>query len=285
MTGPSAPAAALEAKQRVELGLEALRRGLGPYVATRMERRYGQHWRSFAKRARGGDPDESLDAYALLGTVIDRWSEIFKDDAKLRRARSFVSLAMDARNRVAHFSGEMSGREALRYLDAMREVSAAVGAVRHADVIEQIYEDQRRADNTKTGPPPVAPASGEAVGERREAGRMHGPPAGAVSRASFRSRSAIGKYEPLFHHLTALEVAEWHASFREIEAVLGFALPASARRHPAWWSNQKSGAGPIQSRAWQEAGWRTGSLNLAVETIVFERAWSAQGDGQPNRSA
>ncbi|MYF08726.1 MAG: hypothetical protein F4092_14790 [Rhodospirillaceae bacterium] len=178
MTGPSAPAAALEAKQRVELGLEALRRGLGPYVATRMERRYGQHWRSFAKRARGGDPDESLDAYALLGTVIDRWSEIFKDDAKLRRARSFVSLAKDARNRVAHFSGEMSGREALRYLDAMREVSAAVGAVRHADVIEQIYEDQRRADNTKTGPllwhrpPGKLSASGE-----RPDGCMDHPPA------------------------------------------------------------------------------------------------------------
>lgn len=272
MTGPSTPAAALEAKQRVELGLEALRRGLDPYVATRMERRYGRHWRSFAKRARGGEPDESLDAYALLSTVIDRWSEMFKGDAKLRRARSFLSLALDARNRVAHFSGEMSGREALRYLDAMREVSAAVGAVRHADVIEKIYEDQRSADDARTGPPPAAPASGEAVGERREAGQTHEQPAGAVSRASSRSRSAIGKYEPLFHHLTALEATEWRASFREIEAILGFALPASARRHQAWWSNQKSGAGPIQSRAWQEAGWRTRNLNLTAQTVVFERA-------------
>ena len=36
--------AALEAKQRVEEGLEALRQGLAPYVAKHMEDRYGSNW-------------------------------------------------------------------------------------------------------------------------------------------------------------------------------------------------------------------------------------------------
>ena len=47
--------AALAAKQRVEQGLEALRSGLGPYVAKHMQDRYGPSWRHYASRARGVD--------------------------------------------------------------------------------------------------------------------------------------------------------------------------------------------------------------------------------------
>ena len=65
---------------------------------------------------------------------------------------------------------------------------------------------------------------------------------------------------------------DWRASFAEVEAVLGFRLPDSARRHPAWWANRKSGSGHSHARAWQEAGWQTGDLNLTAETVVFERA-------------
>ncbi len=121
------PDAALAAKQRVEGGLEALRTGLTPYVTKHMTDRYGDYWRQHAGRARGGEDEGNLDAYSLLKTLFNNWNELFRYDDSLRKARSFISLSMDARNSAAHYSGELPAREALRYLDAMRELSAAVG--------------------------------------------------------------------------------------------------------------------------------------------------------------
>ena len=95
------------AKQRIEKGLDSLRVGLGPYVAKHMQDRHGNHWRQYASRARGDDQGGALDVYALLKTLLDNWSELFRFDDKIRKARSFISLAMDARNSAAHFTGSM----------------------------------------------------------------------------------------------------------------------------------------------------------------------------------
>lgn len=59
-------------------------------------------------------------------------------------------------------------------------------------------------------------------------------------------------------------------TFEELEAVLGRALPASARRHRAWWGN--SAVGHSHARAWLEAGWRVASVDLVREVVVFARA-------------
>ena len=146
--------AALAAKQRVENGLEALRAALGPYVARHMRDRHGDDWRHHASRARGDSGAGDLDIYALLKTLLDNWHDLFRHDATLRRARSFVSLAMDARNSAAHFSGEMQPREALRYLDALRELATAVGAAPQAKLVEGLYEDQRAANGAGGAPTP-----------------------------------------------------------------------------------------------------------------------------------
>ena len=80
----------------------------------------------------------------------------------------------------------------------------------------------------------------------------------------------MGKYDPLGHHLMNLHREEWTASFDQIETVLGFRLPYSARAHPAWWANEQRG-GHSQKRAWLDAGWRTSDLNLTGETVTFRR--------------
>ena len=137
------------AKQRIEKGLDSLRVGLGPYVAKRMRERHGNHWHHYASRAGGGgDTGGELDVYALLKTLLDNWGELFRFDEKIRKARSFISLAMDARNSAAHFTGTMGSREALRHLDAMRELLAAVGAGPQVAVLENLYEEQRAADGS-----------------------------------------------------------------------------------------------------------------------------------------
>ena len=259
MTNPTALDAARDAKQRVEQGLDALRVGLAPYVERHMRSRHGDRWRDHASRARGDEAGAGLDVYALLKTLLDNWNDLFRHDDKLRKARSFISLAMDARNRAAHFAGELSSREALRYLDAMRELSGAIGAAGQATIIEKLYDEQAAPAASRVAPDP-APA---VFDSRAPTGTLH------------------GKYAPLYNHLIARDGLPWHASFGEIEAVLGFDLPASARRHPAWWANQKSGR--RHSLAWQDAGWRTRDLNLTAETVTFERTGNPRARNRDHR--
>lgn len=81
------------------------------------------------------------------------------------------------------------------------------------------------------------------------------------------------KYSRLTDHLQSLDSNEWHASFKELEKILGFLLPESARRYPAWWANDaRQGR---QANAWLSAGWKTEDLNLTGETVSFRKAGSA----------
>lgn len=80
----------------------------------------------------------------------------------------------------------------------------------------------------------------------------------------------MSKYDRLFHHLMTKQGDKWAASFAEIEAVLGFPLPDSASRYPAWWANQ-TGGGHSQSGSWQQAGWQTSNLDLARKQVEFKK--------------
>ena len=159
---------AFAAKGRVERGLEALRVALGAYVERKMRKRYGGRWRQYASRAGGGRPGGELDVYAQLKTVLDHWRDVFSDDARLRKARSYVSLAMDARNSAAHFAGQMSAREAIRYLDAMRELVLATGGGAQVKIIGSLYDEQ------------LAEAGGEKAAEPHLPGLEEPRPAGSL---------------------------------------------------------------------------------------------------------
>lgn len=83
----------------------------------------------------------------------------------------------------------------------------------------------------------------------------------------------MSKYEPLRAHLAALTGDEWSTTFDEIEQLLGFRLPDSARHHRPWWSNTvKGSAGSV---AWRLAGFLTGDVKLDKEKVVFRRAGGA----------
>ena len=89
-----------------------------------------------------------------------------------------------------------------------------------------------------------------------------------------RQVAARGKYAPLFRYLVALDGECWQATFREVESILGFTLPNSARIHRPWWSNQANG-GHSHALAWHAAGWKTRAVDLAAEALVFERKGDA----------
>ena len=87
----------------------------------------------------------------------------------------------------------------------------------------------------------------------------------------YRDMAMRGKYRRLYAHLSGLRFREWRSSFAEVEAVLGFQLPLSARMHRAWWANQSRGNGHSHALAWTTAGWETAQVDMEAETLLFQR--------------
>ena len=89
-----------------------------------------------------------------------------------------------------------------------------------------------------------------------------------------RKTAQRGKYAPLFRHLAQLPGQEWQATFGQIENVLGFRLPDSARVHRPWWANQGERGGHSHALAWEIAGWKTSQVDMTGEKLVFVRDYA-----------
>lgn len=77
-------------------------------------------------------------------------------------------------------------------------------------------------------------------------------------------------YDPLRQYLLALPAAvgDKTLSFGELEHILGFELPDTARDRRQWWENPSSPtSGHSQARAWLGAGWK-------VDTVSFTGKWA-----------
>lgn len=79
----------------------------------------------------------------------------------------------------------------------------------------------------------------------------------------------MSKYEPLSRLLNGQGRAVVRMDFPEIETVLGFKLPKSAKEYEAWWSNNE--VGHSHAKAWLGVGWKTKDLNLASKEVTFVR--------------
>lgn len=79
----------------------------------------------------------------------------------------------------------------------------------------------------------------------------------------------VNKYQRLANHLASLSTSPWKATFAELEAIMGEALPFSAREHRPWWGNSSANS---QSAAWMTVGWKTARVDLAAETVEFHRS-------------
>ena len=85
----------------------------------------------------------------------------------------------------------------------------------------------------------------------------------------------MSKYDPLKRFLEARPGGETPMSFSEIETVLGFPLPGSARKFPAWWSNNTGTH--VGVSAWRDAGFRTARVDISAGRVTFIR------DPEPRR--
>jgi hypothetical protein len=75
-------------------------------------------------------------------------------------------------------------------------------------------------------------------------------------------------YYPLYKWLFDQAANNVSVPFKQIEAILGFGLPLSARTRPQWWKNDRK---QLQCAAWIDAGFETRNLSLGKETVEFVR--------------
>ncbi len=80
----------------------------------------------------------------------------------------------------------------------------------------------------------------------------------------------MSKYDPLVQWLAGLSDGEVAVSFVQLEKILGFDLPDSARTWMSWWENETF---PVRSqcKAWKRAGFQTQQLDLVKQQVVFAR--------------
>ena len=79
----------------------------------------------------------------------------------------------------------------------------------------------------------------------------------------------MSKYDPLTRHLSAHDQPQVAMRFDELEQLLGFPLPPSARKHRGWWSNNPQNS--VMTKAWLSAGYQSRDVDLAEGRLLFER--------------
>jgi hypothetical protein len=79
------------------------------------------------------------------------------------------------------------------------------------------------------------------------------------------------KYEPLEIYLRNRlgRESEITMSFDRIEFIIKSKLPNSAFWHQAWWAHEVNPKTHVQKIAWQNAGWKVESYNIARRIVKF----------------
>jgi hypothetical protein len=132
-----------DSNQRINQALLMLTKVLQPYVEKRVREFYRGNWQQNLSVAAGTDVTKPLDAYALLKTMIDNWQSVFRDALK-PIVRNHVSLALSARNDVAHAGGTIADADAISYMRSMQAVAEAIDPKSGAG-FKALIDDQTKA--------------------------------------------------------------------------------------------------------------------------------------------
>lgn len=85
----------------------------------------------------------------------------------------------------------------------------------------------------------------------------------------------MSQYDKLGEHLGAQPLSRLRLSFKQVEKILGFDLPNSAYRYPAWWANNPEPG--RHANVWISAGWQTKDLDLGGRQVTFLRTRGGSG--------
>ena len=91
----------------------------------------------------------------------------------------------------------------------------------------------------------------------------------------------LSKYRNLYRHVCLRPGKEWRTTFGEIECIIGFDLPAPARKSQDWWSNLTWKYGRPLDDDWAQYGWQVAEVDFEAGTLVFR--WTEEPWTKPKR--
>jgi predicted AAA+ superfamily ATPase len=153
----------IEGTKRVRDALDfTLKPTLDGFVEANMKQRFGNKWLHYASRATGHGPNDPLDVYGLLKTILDNWNEVFGDKFERKsthKARRLVSQLFDARNATSHLSLPLADAECLSHMHAMQEIAALLKATPETMAKLKAAYDAQRGSGVATAALAPAPAT------------------------------------------------------------------------------------------------------------------------------
>jgi hypothetical protein len=152
--------------------------------------------------------------------------------------RGLLQQVRDARNKLAHFRGELSAEE-------RRTIQFA----------SEWLERNLPVPNVV---PPAPPAA------------ILAPQSGSPLPQEVEDEAPRGSYALLAAHLKSrvVSLTSLPLTFQQIERILGKGLPRSAYEYRAWWANDSA---KPQSAAWLDQGWRAVAVNMSERRLIFVR--------------
>lgn len=163
----------------------------------------------------------------------------------VRELRRLLHAVRDTRNDLAHFRGEIvqEKRENLRYCSDWLS--------RHLPNAKEVTDKMSTASDEVLAKP--APTE-----EKVESPNDEPIPAGDSTYAGL----------AVFLNAQPSQISSKTLSFDEVENIIQYKLPKSARAHRAWWANNPSHP---QAAQWLDVGWRAQSINMNNERVTFAR--------------
>ncbi len=156
----------IEGTKRVRDALDfTLKPVLDAFVEANMKKKHGLRWLHYASRTASQGPNDPLDVYGLLKTILDSWNELFGQcfDRKVtHKARRLFSTLFDARNATAHLALPLTDGECLNYLFTAQEVAGLLKAPSATlNTLQAAYDAQRGGRDSKSVQPPAPPAASQ----------------------------------------------------------------------------------------------------------------------------
>jgi CBS domain-containing protein len=206
----------------------------------------------------------TLSEYISMLMMRDYWpayEKIF--NVKRDFLRELLFRVRDIRNALAHFRGDITtdDRDRLKFCTEW--------LARRQEEYQALKEEQERNRFIELAKRAVSAEQAHVIVESDDIKNSSNP--NSTDFSVIESDRGGGRYAALADWLQSQpgKVDQIQLSFNQIEEIINADLPASARNHRAWWSNDS--VGHSHSQLWLEAGWRTTYVNLSEGKITFTR--------------
>ena len=215
----------------------------------------------------------SFGEYAEM--LLRQWPQYGKSfDIAPDALRKLLNGVRETRNALAHFRGEISpGQQdqlhfCVNWFDNHPPIYAVVFPEGYVDPFDAFPRQGEEPAFTFTqAVPPIQPVIPESY--------QSGQPT-AIAPQNESRKSTDNRYALLAQWLQQqpIDADRTRVTFEQIEGIINGELPASARKHRAWWANDTTSH--THSQQWLEAGWRVAEVSIPREEVIFSRAGERQ---------